>query len=113
MAKNGKYVKLTDQNFRSEVLDSSKPVLVDFWADWCAPCHRMAPAIEELAAEFDGRATIGKVNVDEQTGLAQEYGIRSIPALVFFQDGKVVQRVNGVVPKRTLVSELESLLAAA
>ncbi len=113
MAENSNYVTLTEQNFGDEVLDSSKPVLVDFWADWCAPCHRIAPAIEELAAEFDGRATVGKVNVDEQAGLAQEYGIRSIPALVFFQDGKVVQRVNGVVNKRRLASELESLLAAA
>ena len=111
MANDGKPLNLTEQNFRNAVLDSSKPVLVDFWADWCAPCHRIAPAIEELATEFDGRATVGKVNVDEQTDLAQEHGIRSIPTLLFFQDGKLAHRLNGVVPKRTLAGKLESLLA--
>ena len=113
MADDAKYVTLTEENFKSEVLESGKPVLVDFWASWCGPCHVIAPTIEELASEFDGQATIGKVNVDEQPGVAGQYGIRSIPSLLFFQDGKVVDQVVGVAPKKALAEKLTSLIQVA
>lgn len=113
MASDAKYVTLTENNFRNEVLESSKPVLVDFWASWCGPCHIIAPAIEELASDYDGKATIGKLNVDEQPGIAQQYGIRSIPSVLFFRDGKVVDQVVGAVPKQALADKLNSLLPVA
>ena len=113
MADDAKYVTLTEENFKSEVLESGKPVLVDFWASWCGPCHVIAPTIEELASEFDGQATIGKVNVDEQPGVAGQYGIRSIPSLLFFQDGKVVDQVVGVAPKKALAEKLTILIQVA
>ncbi len=113
MADNAKYVTLTEENFKSEVLESGKPVLVDFWASWCGPCHMIAPAIEELASEFDGQATVGKLNVDEQPGVAAQYGIRSIPSLLFFQDGKVVEQVVGASPKKALADKLTRLIPVA
>ncbi len=113
MAENAKYVTLTEENFKSEVLESGKPVLVDFWASWCGPCHMIAPAIEELASEFDGQATIGKLNVDEQPGVAEQYGIRSIPSLLFFQDGKVVDQVVGAAGKKALADKLTRLIPVA
>ena len=106
------FIILTEDNFEREVLKSEQPVLVDFWADWCAPCHRIAPAIEELAHEFDGSATIAKLNVDEEPELARRYGIRSIPALLFFHSGEAVDRVAGVQPKRVLSEKLAELVAA-
>ena len=113
MADNAKYVTLTEENFKSEVLESGKPVLVDFWASWCGPCHVIAPAIEELASEFDGQATVGKLNVDEQPGVAEQYGIRSIPSLLFFQDGKVVDQVVGAARKKALADKLTRLIPVA
>jgi len=113
MANDSKYVTLTESNFRNEVLESSKPVLVDFWASWCGPCHIIAPAIEELASDYDGQATVGKLNVDEQPGIAQQYGIQSIPSVLFFQDGKVVDQVVGAVPKKALAEKLNRLVAVA
>ncbi len=107
-----RYVILTEDNFKREVLKSEQPVLVDFWADWCAPCRRIAPVIEELAHEFDGRATIAKVNVDEEPELARHYGIRSIPSLLFFRSGEAVDRLSGVQPKRVLSEKLGELVAA-
>ncbi len=107
-----RYVNLTEDNFESEVLKSDQPVLVDFWADWCAPCHRIAPVIEELAHEFDGTATIAKLNVDEEPELARRYGIRSIPSLLFFRSGEAVNRLAGVQPKRVLSEKLAELVAA-
>ncbi len=106
------FITLTEDNFEREVLKSEHPVLVDFWADWCAPCHRIAPAIEELAHEFDGSATIAKLNVDEQPELARRYGIRSIPSLLLFRSGEVVDRIAGVQPKRVLSEKLAELVAA-
>ena len=106
------YIILTEDNFEREVLKSEQPVLVDFWADWCAPCHQIAPAIEELAHEFDGSATIAKLNVDEEPELARRYGIRSIPALLFFRSGEAVDRIAGVQPKRVLSEKLAELVAA-
>ncbi len=107
------YVTLTEQNFRKEVLESSKPVLVDFWASWCGPCQMIAPVIEQLAADFEGKATVAKLNVDDEPRLASQFGIRSIPSILFFQDGKIVHQVVGAAPKDTLASKLEGLLPAA
>ncbi|HXV60573.1 MAG TPA: thioredoxin [Vicinamibacteria bacterium] len=109
----GKYITATEENFKTEVLQSDKPVLVDFWADWCGPCKMIAPAIEELAEEFDGRAKIAKVNVDEHQALAIEYGVRSIPTLLFFRDGKVVEQLVGAAPKGALAEKLNGLVKVA
>ena len=113
MTHNNKSVTLTEQNFRRDVLESATPVLVDFGAGWCGPCRTIAPVIAELASDFDGKATVGKVDVDEQPGLAQQYGIRSIPSLLFFRDGQVVDRVIGTPPRRVLAEKLERLLPEA
>ena len=113
MAENSKYITLTENTFQNEVLKSTEPVLVDFWAEWCGPCHRIAPAIEQVAAEFDGRAKVGKVNVDQNATVAAQYGIRSIPTLLFFKDGQVVDQVIGVAPKKVLAEKLDALLQAA
>jgi len=108
---DAKYITATEENFKSEVLESSQPVLVDFWAEWCGPCKMIAPAIEELAADFDGKAKVAKVNVDEQPKLAQQYGVRSIPTLLFFRDGKVTEQLVGAPQKDTLAEKLNSLIA--
>ena len=113
MANDSKYVTLSECNFRNEVLESSKPVLVDFWASWCGPVHSIAPAIEELASDYDGQATVGKLNVDEQPGIAQQYGIQSIPSVLFFRDGNVVDQVVGAVPKKALAEKLNRLITVA
>ena len=108
---DAKYITATEENFKSEVIESSQPVLVDFWAEWCGPCKMIAPAIEELAADFDGKAKVVKVNVDEQPKLAQEYGVRSIPTLLFFRDGKVAEQLVGAAQKEALAEKLNSLIA--
>ena len=113
MAQKRKYLTLTETNFRSEVLESSKPVLVDFWAAWCGPCHAMAPVVEELAADFAGSAKIAKVDVDDQEALAASFGIQAIPTLLFFQNGEVVDQALGAVPKKVLTEKLSALLPSA
>lgn len=105
----GKYVTLTDANFRQEVLESDEPVLVDFWAAWCGPCRVIAPAIEELAREYEGRAKIGKLDVDHNPQVAMQYGIRSIPTILFFKDGRVADQLIGAVPKKLMAAKLDSL----
>ena len=103
-------VHLTDENFDEEVLESKVPVLVDFWADWCGPCRRVAPVIEELAEKYMGQLKVGKLNVDENPGIASYHGIKSIPTLIFFRDGKPVEEVIGAVPKEELVDVISRVL---
>lgn len=109
MVKEAKYMTLTEENFQSEVLESTKPVLVDFWAEWCGPCQALAPVIEEVAVEFEGRAKVGKLDVDDNATIAMEYDIRSIPTLLFFKDGQIVDQVTGITPKKVIAEKLDSL----
>ena len=110
MSDHGQSIKLTDETFDSEVLTSSIPVLVDFWAPWCGPCRMLSPIVEELAAEFEGQVKVAKLNVDDYEQLATRYNISAIPTLVFFQDGHAVDQVSGVVRKPVLADKLNALL---
>jgi thioredoxin 1 len=101
---------LTEGNFAEEVLNTSPPVLVDFWADWCGPCKMIGPIIDELANDYDRRAKFGKVNVDEQSALAIQYGIRAIPTLLIFKNGEVVEQVVGLRTKRDLKASLDKYI---
>ena len=107
------HVTFTEGNFRHEVLENPQPVLVDFWAPWCGPCQVMAPVIDQLATEFAGRATVGKVNVDELPALAQQYGIRSIPALLVFKHGHVVEHAVGITSQQVLSALLAEQVESA
>tara|TARA_R110002126_G_scaffold3477_1_gene19801 strand:+ start:6170 stop:6496 length:327 start_codon:yes stop_codon:yes gene_type:complete len=107
----GKALEFTDSNFEAEVLNSDKPVLVDFWAEWCGPCRMIGPVVEEMAGEYDGKAKIGKVNVDNNPEISVKYGIRSIPALLIFKNGEVVDQIVGAVPKPHLTKQLDAQLA--
>lgn len=102
--------EITTDNFQPEVLDSKRVALVDFWAEWCGPCRMVGPVVEELAAEYEGKALVSKCNVDEHGEVAAQFGIRSIPTLLFFKDGELVDRVVGAVPKSTLKQKLDSLI---
>lgn len=103
-------VTVLDATFKSEVLDSQTPVLVDFWATWCAPCRAIAPALEELATQYKGQLKIAKVDVDENQQIAQTYGIRSIPTLLMFKGGKVVEQLVGAAPKSKLEDSIKKAL---
>lgn len=102
--------KITTDNFESEVLKSDKPVLVDFYADWCGPCKMMAPVVEELAGQFEGKAVVGKVNTDENAKLREQYDVMSIPTFILFKDGEVKHTIIGVQSKTSLIQLIESNL---
>lgn len=104
-------ISLTQDNFSKEVLESEKPVLVDFWAEWCGPCKMLAPILDELAQEYDGRVRIAKVNIDEHQGLAAEYGIHSIPTLLLFQQGQVANQMVGLRTKKDLKASFDRVAA--
>jgi thioredoxin 1 len=101
-----KPMEVTDANFQTEVLNSDKPVLLDFWAEWCGPCKMISPLVEELAKEYDGKLKVGKVDVDSNQQTSMQYGIRSIPTLLIFKGGKVVDQLVGAVPKKMLTEKV-------
>jgi thioredoxin 1 len=103
-------LEITDSNFEEVVLKSDKPVLVDFWAEWCGPCRMVGPVVDELAKEYEGTAVIGKLDVDNNPRVATEFGIMSIPALLFFKNGQVVDKQVGAVPKHVLANKLNAQL---
>lgn len=103
---------ITDDEFQTSVLESDQPVLVDFWADWCGPCKMIAPVVEELAEEYDGRFSFAKMDVDANAKTPMQFGIRSIPSLLLFKDGKVAEQVVGAVPKAMLKQKIEKVLSA-
>lgn len=101
---------LTDTNFKKEVLESGLPVLVDYWAPWCSPCKMIAPTLEELAKEYEGKIKVGKLNVDDSPKTTTHYGIMSIPTLMFFKNGKVLEQVVGALSKAELKKKIEEIL---
>ena len=103
-------VELTDANFEELAIKSDKPVLVDFWAEWCGPCRMVGPVVEELANDNDGKAVVGKVNVDHNSGISHRFGIRNIPTILFLKNGEVVDKSVGAVPKNVLQEKLDALL---
>jgi thioredoxin 1 len=104
-------VNLTEGNFAEEVINSSTPVLVDFWAEWCGPCKMIAPILDEIASEYDGKVKIGKVNIDDQQSLATQHGIRAIPTLLLFKNGEVAEQIVGLRSKRDLKANLDRVVA--
>ncbi len=104
---------VTDDSFQSEVLEASKPVLLDFWAPWCGPCRMLGPIIEELAAEYDGRAVIAKLNTDENGDAPRRFNIMGIPTIILFKDGQEVERLVGVRPKQAIAEKLDAMVAPA
>lgn len=109
MSNNTKSLKLTDENFQREVLESQTLVIVDFWAPWCGPCRILSPTIEALAQRLAGRAKVGKLNIDDYEHLATQYNIQAIQTLLFFQNGQVVERVEGIAPLAVLEDKLNAL----
>jgi len=107
----GKVVTVSDQEFDDSILQSDKPALIDFWAEWCQPCKMLAPTVEELAGEYEGKIVVGKVNVDDNPQTATKYGIRGIPTLLFFKDGHVVQQLVGVKSKAEIKKVIDENLA--
>jgi len=100
----------TDENWEEEVLNSTIPVIIDFWAEWCMPCHIMSPIVEEIAEKYDGKIKVGKLNVDENPNTARRYMIMGIPTLLFFNEGKLVDKIVGVTPKKVVEDKIKKLL---
>ena len=103
-------LEITDANFEELVMKSDKPVLIDFWAEWCGPCRMVGPIVEELSKDYEGKAVVGKVNVDNNPNISMQFGIRNIPALLFFKNGQVVDKQIGAVPKSVLDGKLKAQL---
>ncbi|MEN2434342.1 thioredoxin [Weeksellaceae bacterium A-14] len=103
-------LEITDSSFKETVLNSDKPVLVDFWAVWCGPCRMLGPIIEEIAHDFEGKAVIGKVDVDNNQQVSVDYGIRNIPTVLIFKNGEVVDKIVGVAPKEVIAEKLSAQL---
>lgn len=101
-------VEITDSNFSEIVNGSEKPVLIDFWAEWCGPCKMLSPIVEELAGDYNEKVVIGKVNVDDNPEVSQQFGVRSIPTLLFFKNGEVIDKQIGYVPKNVLAQKLDA-----
>ncbi len=106
-------MEFTDANFQQEVINSDIPVIIDFWAVWCGPCKMIAPFIEEIAGEYEGKIKVGKLDVDNNPNVSMQYGIRSIPTLLIFRDGKVVDQIMGAVPKNMITAKLDAQLQVA
>lgn len=105
-----KPLTVTDASFEAEILKSDKPSMLDFWAVWCGPCKAIAPVVEELANEYAGKLNVGKVDVDENNGIAVKYGVRAIPTLIFFKDGKEVDRIMGNTQKQAIVQRINKIV---
>ena len=104
-------IQVTDANFEELVLKSDKPVILDFWAEWCGPCRMVGPIVEEISKEYDGKAVVGKVDVDNNPNISMQFGIRNIPTILFFKGGKVVDKQVGAVPKNVLTQKLDAQLS--
>lgn len=103
-------LEITDANFDELVMNSDKPVLLDFWAEWCGPCRMVGPIVEEISNDYDGKAVVGKVDVDSNPGISAKFGIRNIPTILFFKNGEVVDKQVGAVPKAALAGKLDAQL---
>ena len=103
-------IEVTDSTFDKEVLQSEKPVLVDFWAEWCGPCRMVGPLVKEIGTEYEGRAVVAKVDVDTNPEISAKFGIRNIPTILFFKNGQIVDKQVGAVPKNVIASKLEAIL---
>ena len=103
-------LEFTEANFEEMALNSDKPVMVDFWAEWCGPCRMIGPIVEELASEYEGKAVVGKVNVDNSPEISMKYGVRNIPTILFLKNGEVVDKSVGAVPKNVLADKIEAHL---